>query len=205
MQKTLFAIALSMVIAAGCGGGGGTARSVQKGMTLYDRADYRGALNELSAVHGAEGSLNSRALARYYVYRGLTEYHLDRRSEALSDLSRGKDVISRGSASWLRSEISAEMDQALAELNAKPAEPTTPTAPPTASATPAAPPATTGDALVPIKTATPAKTATAAAAPVKTAAPAVAPIKTAAPAVAPVKTSAPPTKKLSSSQSTSPK
>jgi hypothetical protein len=198
MQKTLFVIALSMVMAAGCGGGGGgTARYVQKGMTLYDRADYRGALTEFSVVHGGEGSLNPRALARYYVYRGLTEYRLDRRSDALSDLTRGKEVISRGSASWLRPEITAEMDHALAELNAEPESPTGPTAtaPPTASATPAAPPASTGEALVPIKTATPAKTATAAAAPVKTA----------APAVAPVKTSAPPTKTLSSSQSTSPK
>jgi hypothetical protein len=194
MQKTLVAMALSALMAAGCGGGGGsTARNVSKGMTLYDRADYRGALNEFTVVRGGEGSLNQKALARYYVYRGLTQYHLDRRREALADLTRGKEVLSRGSSSWLRDEISAEMDKALADLNAEPDGSTATAAPPAESATPAAPPATV-DALVPIKPAAPVKTATAAAAPVKTAAPA-----------APVKTSAPPTKTLSSSQSTSPK
>ena len=68
MQKTLIAIALASVMAAGCGGGGGgNAKYVQKGMTAYDRADYRGALNEFSVVHGGEGALNQRTLARYYV------------------------------------------------------------------------------------------------------------------------------------------
>ena len=197
MQKTLFAIALASVMAAGCGGGGGgTAKYVQKGMTAYDRADYRGALNEFAVVHGGEGALNQRTLARYYVYQGLTEYHLDRRSEALADLNRGRDIIERGSGkSWLRKEISVEMEQALAELSAEPSASGGSTPPSTSTASPAEPaktasPPSTGDALVPVKTAAPASAA---------------PVKTATTSPAPAKTTSPPTKTLSSSQSTSPK
>jgi len=186
MQRTLLAIALCSVMAAGCGGG--TTRYLQKGIDRYDRADYSGAMNDFSAASSGEHSLNQKALARYFVYRGLTEYHLGQRQEALTDLNRGKEVYSRGPAGVLPSAISAELDKALADLAS--ADTTAPASPPPASpastttATPATPPPpSTGEALVPTKNPPPAKTATA----------------------TPVKTSSPPTKTLSSSQSTSPK
>src|SRR4051812_26322873 len=99
MQRTLFAIALGAVMATGCGGGG-AARFVQKGIDRYDRTDYPAAMNEWAEVSGAERSLNQKAFVRYLVYRGLTEYHLSHRQEALGDLTRGKEAYSRGSGSW---------------------------------------------------------------------------------------------------------
>jgi hypothetical protein len=212
MRRILFVIALSALLSIGCGS---TTRNLQKGIERYERTDYTGAMSQWSALTTSERSLNQRGLVRYLVYRGLTHYRLGDRTSALSYLSRGKDAFGRGSASWVRADLVAEMDRALADLNDEPEA-----APPAEPAPPAVapPPPSTGEALVPIKRPqvdpAPAKTdpIDAGPAPAKVStgpAPAkqpAAPAKvTASTGPAPTKTTSPPTKTSPAVQSTSPR
>jgi hypothetical protein len=222
MRRILFVIALSALLMSGCGG---ATRNLQMGIDRYERTDYSGAMSQWSMLTTSERSLNQRGLVRYLVYRGLTHYRLGDRSSALSYLARGKDALGRGSASWVRSDLVAEMDRALADLNGEPdAAPPADPAPPAV----APPPPIAGEALVPIKPRPavdppPAKTepANAGPAPTKTEpsnagpAPAKVTASTAGPAPAKVtastagparvKTTSPPTRTSPAVQSTSPK
>jgi hypothetical protein len=199
MSRSLFVIAFCSALALGCGGSG---RYLQRGVERYEHTDYRGALKQWNELNGSEGSMNDRVLTRYLVYRGLTHYHLSQRSLALVFLSRGKEVSARVPAGTINTMTVAEMDKALADLNAPPAAKSEPAAatksepsaaPPAETSVPATPPAATGEALVSIKT--PGKGP----APAKTT---PAPAKT---TPAPAKTTQPSTRTSPAVQSTSPK
>ena len=107
-------IALSALLVTGCSG---TGAAVQKGINRYERLDYAGAASEFSSLSGRDGDMNNKGLVRYYVYNGLTAYHLGYRAEAYSMLTRGKALHAAGAESWLKPKIVAEMDAALANLS----------------------------------------------------------------------------------------
>jgi hypothetical protein len=114
----LFAtVALSALLVTGCGL---TGPIVQKGIDKYERLDYPGAAGEFARLSGRDGDLNNKGLVRYYVYNGLTAYHLGYRDQAYSLLSRGKTLYQAGTASWIKPNIAAEMDAALAALSGAP-------------------------------------------------------------------------------------
>ena len=110
----LATIALSALLVTGCGL---TGPIVQKGMDRYERLDYQGAASEFSRLSGRDADLNNKGLVRYYVYNGLTAYHLGYRAEAYSMLTRGKALHAKGTESWIKPNIVAEMDAALANLS----------------------------------------------------------------------------------------
>ena len=114
LPAILATIALSALLVTGCGL---TGPIVQKGMDRYERMDYPGAASEFSRLSGRDEDLNNKGLVRYYVYNGLTAYHLGYRAEAYSMLARGKALHAEGSASWIKPNIVAEMDAALANLS----------------------------------------------------------------------------------------
>ena len=113
----LATIALTAALALGCGG---TGPIVQKGIDRYERLDYPGAAGEFSRLAGRDGDMNNKGLVRYYVYNGLTAYHLGYRDQAYGMLTRGKALYSQGTASWIKPNIVAEMDAALAALSGAP-------------------------------------------------------------------------------------
>lgn len=117
LPPILATIALSALLVTGCGL---TGPIVQKGMDRYERLDYPGAASEFSRLSGRDGDLNNKGLVRYYVYNGLTAYHLGYRAEAYSMLTRGKALHGAGTASWIKPNIVAEMDAALANLSGAP-------------------------------------------------------------------------------------
>ncbi|MFS8071201.1 MAG: hypothetical protein ACMG6S_32940 [Byssovorax sp.] len=108
-------IALSaLLVTTGCSGTGAV---VQKGIDRYERLDYPGAAGEFSRLSGRDDDMNNKGLVRYYVYNGLTAYHLGYRAEAYRMLTRGKALHAEGTASWIKPKIVAEMDAALANLS----------------------------------------------------------------------------------------
>jgi hypothetical protein len=113
MRMTLVTLALSTLLATGCTTLGAR---VQKGMNLYDRTDFPGALDQFTALSAKERDMNQKGAVRYLVYRGLTHYRLDQRPEAYLFLSRGQEAYSRGTPAWLHPRTVGEMERALAEL-----------------------------------------------------------------------------------------
>ena len=131
----LATFALAALLVTGCGTTGGT---IQRGMDRYERLDYAGASDEFTRLSGRDGDMNNKGLVRYYVYNGLTAYHLGYRPQAFTMLSHGKALYAQGTPGWLKPTIVAEMDGALATLSGNPAAPPAPVAP-GAAAMPAAP------------------------------------------------------------------
>jgi hypothetical protein len=143
MRPTLvFAtFALTALLSTGCGGVGG---AIQKGIDRYERLDYAGASGEFSRLNGRDGDMNNKGLVRYYVYNGLTAYHLGYRPQAYSLLTRGKALYAEGTPGWIKPNIVAEMDAALANLSGSPGAPPAPAAP----LPPAMPAATGGPTII---------------------------------------------------------
>jgi len=127
--------ALTALLVTGCGTTGGT---IQRGMDRYERLDYAGASEEFVRLSGRDSAMNNKGLVRYYVYNGLTAYHLGYRPQAYSLLTRGKALYAEGTPGWIKPSIVAEMDAALANLSGAPAAPPAP-AVPLPPAMPAAP------------------------------------------------------------------
>ena len=143
MRPTLIfaTFALTALLATGCGSTGGT---IQRGIDRYERLDYAGASGEFSRLAGHDGDMNNKGLVRYYVYNGLTAYHLGYRPQAYSLLARGKSLYAEGTPGWIKPTIVAEMDAALANLAGAPGTPAAPAAP----RSPAMPAATGGPTIV---------------------------------------------------------
>lgn len=116
----LATLALSALLVTGCGL---TGPIVQKGIDRYERLDYPGAASEFARLSGRDADLNNKGLVRYYVYNGLTAYHLGYRAEAYGMLTRGKALYAKGTASWIKPNIVDEMDAALAVLSGAPPAP----------------------------------------------------------------------------------
>jgi len=133
LPAILATIALSALLVTGCGL---TGPIVQKGMDRYERMDYPGAASEFSRLSGRDEDLNNKGLVRYYVYNGLTAYHLGYRAEAYSMLTRGKALHAAGTESWIKPKIVAEMDAALASLSGAPVPQPVPQPVPAAPAAP---------------------------------------------------------------------
>jgi len=119
MNRLAPILALSALLAIGCGSG----RFVQRGIDAYDRLDYRAAMAQWTELSDDEADLNAKGFVRYMVYRGLTHYHLGQRPAAMHYLSRGRAVYERNGKKYLKPEIVAEMDRALADLAQSPAPP----------------------------------------------------------------------------------
>lgn len=113
-NRILATLVLAAVLALGCGG---TGPIVQKGIDRYERLDYPGAAGEFARLSGRDADMNSKGLVRYYVYNGLTAYHLGYRDQAYALLTRGKALYTQGTASWLKPSVASEMDAALATLS----------------------------------------------------------------------------------------
>lgn len=134
-QHILATFALVAALATGCGG---TGPIVQKGIDRYERLDYPGAASEFSRLSGRDGDMNNKGLVRYYVYNGLTAYHLGYRAQAYSMLSHGKALYAQGTPGWIKPGVVGEMDSALANLSGDPAA-IAPSPAPLAPGLPAAP------------------------------------------------------------------
>jgi hypothetical protein len=113
---------LSAILAIGACAAGG---AVQRGINLYQVGNYPDAMAAWLEVEPETASLRDKTLARYLVYRGLTQHRLGHRAGALHFLTLGRQAYLVGNPRWLRPEVVAEMTAALSTLTGS-----GPTAPP---------------------------------------------------------------------------
>jgi hypothetical protein len=108
---------------AACRGYGPT---VQEGMDYYDYGDYQAALAKFKVSEGPAEEpgiaqpMSDKTLVRYYVYRGLSHYHLGERATAQKYLTQGNALYQKGEKIWLPPKIAGELAQALKDLAAAP-------------------------------------------------------------------------------------
>lgn len=112
-MKLVFLLIASMgLFTAGCGVG----RHVQKGMNDYERGDYPLAAERFQDLEAHEDEMNDKGLARYLVYRGLTEYRLGHADAARSYLVRAQQVLAKTPPETVKPRVLLDVDSALADL-----------------------------------------------------------------------------------------
>lgn len=112
MKEHLVLVAIAASSLAGCGVG----RHVQRGVNDYERADYELASERFQDLAAHEDEMNRKGLARYLVYRGLTDYRLGRRAPARYYLARAGEVLKKTPPGTIKPRVLLEVDAALADL-----------------------------------------------------------------------------------------
>lgn len=104
-----------LLLAGSLGGCAAIAQEMQRAEQAYDQARYEAALTWLDDLEDEALSMDVEDRARYFYLRGMTEYRLGHRPEALHYLAVAREVAGeRGEG--LRDEQEELMDRTLGEL-----------------------------------------------------------------------------------------
>ncbi len=110
-MKDAVVIAMSL-LAVGCAA---VATDLRRAEASYDQARYEDALVWLDDLEDDAPSMDASSRARYYYLRGMTEYRLSHRPEALHYLAVAREVAGEEGAG-LRPEWVDIMNRTLGEL-----------------------------------------------------------------------------------------
>jgi len=86
-------LAILFVAATGCGS---AAADLQRARVAYAEARYEDAHTWLTGLEGGVPWYGADALATYYLLRGMTDYHLGARDDALYHLSLARAAVDAG-------------------------------------------------------------------------------------------------------------
>lgn len=112
-------VGLLMLVVTGCGAAEAELRRAEES---YEQARYETALSWLADLEPNAPTLDGEQRARFFYVRGMTEYRLGHRSEALYYLAVAREIAGDDGAG-LRPEQQELMGRTLAELT--PTEPLT--------------------------------------------------------------------------------
>lgn len=116
MRRTA-GLSLALLLLFGAGLGCGAGGQVRRGVHCYKVGEYGGALMTLQELECCEHKMSTRALVRYYVYRGLSHFHLGHRDAAKHFLTQGRHAWIHHGQRFLPEEAVVEMNHALAALS----------------------------------------------------------------------------------------
>ena len=114
----IMAVGLLMALFAGCAA---VADDLRRAERSYDEARFEDSLVWLTDLERDAPAMNQEMRARYYYLRGMTEYRLEHRANALHYLAIAREIVGeRGRG--LRPERRHIMERALAELTPRGAD-----------------------------------------------------------------------------------
>ncbi len=104
-----------LVLAVAAGGCAAVQQDMQRAEASYEAARYEDTLVWLRDLEDDAPSMDAELRARYFYLRGMTEYRLGHRSDALHYLAVAREIAGDGGAG-LRPEWRQIMERTLAEL-----------------------------------------------------------------------------------------
>ncbi len=115
MRSTSFVLGLGVLGLLYLGGCAAVHDDMQRAETAYEAARYEDTLVWLVDLEDDAPAMHVETRARYYYLRGMTEYRLGHRANALHYLAVGREIVGDDGAG-LRPEWRQIMDRTLAEL-----------------------------------------------------------------------------------------